>query len=111
MNTNEKVLQWAKDRNLVEGSTPEKQFLKLSEEMGELAMAMNRNDRAEQIDAVGDMIVVLTVLSAQLGFRSQDAFDSAYAVIKDRKGRMMNGVFVKEEDISKVQEELVMEKV
>jgi NTP pyrophosphatase (non-canonical NTP hydrolase) len=61
-----KIVQWGEDRNLIQGSKPEKQFLKLSEEMGELATAISRSDKPEQIDAVGDMVVVLTLLSQTL---------------------------------------------
>ncbi len=94
-----KIVQWGEDRNLIKGSTPEKQFLKLSEEMGELATAIFKSDKPEQIDAVGDMVVVLTLLSKQLGFTMEEAIKSAYNEIKDRKGKMINGIFVKEADL------------
>ena len=38
----EDIIRWAEDRNLIHGSTTEKQFLKLSEEAGELAAGMAR---------------------------------------------------------------------
>lgn len=94
-----KIVQWGEDRNLIKGSKPEKQFLKLSEEMGELAIAISRSDKPEQIDAIGDMVVVLTLLSKQLDFNIEDAIKSAYNEIKDRKGKMIDGIFVKEADL------------
>lgn len=91
------IRQWAHDRNLIHGSTPEKQMLKLAEEMGELAAALARGKGAEADDAVGDMVVVLTILSAQRGMRIETCIEQAWLEIKDRKGRMQYGVFVKEE--------------
>jgi len=47
---------------------------------------------------IGDMIVVLTILAAQNGLRFDDCANAAYHKIKDRKGRMENGVFIKQGD-------------
>jgi NTP pyrophosphatase (non-canonical NTP hydrolase) len=90
---------WARDRNLIEGSDPKSQFVKLMEEAGELAHGLARGHEDEIFDSVGDMIVVLTILSAQMGFEIQDCINGAYAEIKDRRGRMVDGIFVKEEDL------------
>ena len=53
-----KVEQWFIDRNLhtLNGAG---QLTKLSEEVGELEDAFITDDRAEEIDAVGDILVVL----------------------------------------------------
>jgi len=40
--------------------------------------------------------VVLTILSAQLGFTVEEAIAHAWSEIKDRRGRMVDGIFVKE---------------
>lgn len=97
MNTFNFIRQWAKDRNLIEGSNPRAQMLKLMEEMGELAQGVNRNDLAEIEDAIGDCCVVLTILAKQYNLSIEECVMSAYHEIKDRKGRMVNNVFVKEE--------------
>lgn len=89
------ILKWAKDRDLLK-QDPHKQFTKLLEEVGELAKAILTNDKTEQLDAVGDIVVVLTILSNQLGFDIDEAVKVAYKEIKDRKGKTINGVFVKE---------------
>lgn len=89
---------WAAARNLVEGSTPDKQMLKLIEEVGELAAGLARGNRYKVIDGIGDAIVVLTIMAAQLGVNVEDCIEAAWLEIKDRKGRMVDGVFVKEED-------------
>ena len=44
-----------------------KQWLKLLEESGELASAILKDDKEKQIDAIGDIFVVLTIMEAQMG--------------------------------------------
>lgn len=93
------IRAWAEARNLVHGSTPDKQFTKLIEEIGELAagIAKKRNDLV--MDGIGDAIVVLTILAAQHGVNIEACIAMAYDEIKDRKGKMIDGVFVKEADL------------
>jgi NTP pyrophosphatase (non-canonical NTP hydrolase) len=69
--------------------------MKLMEESGELAEALLKNDETEVIDAIGDMVVVLTNLAKLRGHKIEDCVTSAYNVIKNRKGNMINGTFVK----------------
>ena len=95
-----KIRQWAQDRNLIEGSTPASQMLKLTEELGELANAINKNKKVELVDSVGDVVVVLTIIAQMYGFKIEDCVNHAYIEIKDRKGRMINGTFVKESDLN-----------
>lgn len=94
----EDIRGWAMDRSIISGSTTDKQFIKLVEECGELAHALARNNREGQIDAIGDMVVVLTILAAQNGWNIEDCIESAYETIKNRKGRMVNNVFIKDEE-------------
>lgn len=90
------IRAWAGARNLVRGSNVRAQLVKLVEELGELAAAELRGDHDKMIDSIGDMVVVLTVLSEQIGMCLEDCIYIAYNEIKDRKGRMENGVFIKE---------------
>lgn len=89
---------WASARNLIEGSTTDKQFLKLVEEVGELAEGLAKNRIEAVKDGIGDAVVVLTILAAQVGMSIEDCIEAAWLEIKDRKGRMHNGVFIKEGD-------------
>lgn len=91
----EKILKWANDKNLIPGD-PNKQTLKLISEVGELADAIAKNNHAEIIDAIGDIQVVLIILSNQLGVRYSEALEEAYNVIKSRTGKTVNGVFIKD---------------
>lgn len=91
-----RIRVWASDRNLINGSDNKSQFLKLLEEVGELSHAIQKNNAHEFIDAIGDITVVLTILAAQRDVDIEDCIDAAWLQIKDRKGRMENGVFLKE---------------
>jgi NTP pyrophosphatase (non-canonical NTP hydrolase) len=66
------------------------------EEAGELAQSLLKQDKPEIQDAIGDMIVVLTNLAHLEGFTVEDCIDAAYTQIAARKGKMINGTFVKE---------------
>jgi NTP pyrophosphatase (non-canonical NTP hydrolase) len=92
------IREWASARNLIKGSTPEKQFIKLMEEAGEVAAALARGKQDDLIDGLGDMFVVMTILAAQHGLHIEKCVSQAYSVIKDRKGRMQDGIFIKEDD-------------
>lgn len=94
----DKIRQWTLDRNLQEGD-PKGQILKLLEESGELASGLAKNNEAEVKDAIGDIVVVLTVLSLQLNISIEECLELAYEEIKFRKGKLINGVFVKESDL------------
>lgn len=90
------IRQWAEDRNLIEGSDPKSQFVKLIEEAGELANAIGKKNDIEFADAIGDMFVVLTIMAAQNGMKIEDCIDGAWQEIKDRKGKMVDGIFLKD---------------
>ena len=92
------IRQWANERNLIHGSTPHHQMVKLAEEMGELAHSIARDNLNNAADAIGDMIVVLTIIAYQYGWQTERCIDMAWEQIKDRKGKMVDGVFIKEGD-------------
>ena len=158
----QQIEQWAEERNLIKGSTPQKQMLKLMEEFGELCGGITKNKPDVIKDSVGDCFVVTVILCKQLdleaelyssvvisefkdtsiteqlleavhnlggitipinqgwritkewielfcinlmiialfeGLSFEDCVQHAYDQIKDRKGKMIDGVFVKEEDL------------
>jgi NTP pyrophosphatase (non-canonical NTP hydrolase) len=92
----EPIRQWAKDRGIYVKGDPKTQFIKLQEEMGELAQSILKSDDAEFLDAIGDCVVVLTNLAALKGYHIEDCINSAYDVIAKRTGKMENGTFVKD---------------
>jgi len=90
------IRKWASDRNLIEGSDPKSQFVKLMEEAGELANAIGKQNTDEFADAIGDMFVVMTIMAAQNNMWIEDCIAGAYIEIRNRKGKMVDGIFVKD---------------
>ena len=89
------IRDWADERGLYENGDTKTQALKLVEEVGETCRAILKEDRAEAIDGIGDCVVVLTNLAELLEMRIEDCIREAYNEIKDRKGKMANGTYVK----------------
>ena len=92
----ERIRIWADERGLYEKGDPKTQYLKLMEEAGELGRALLKDNIEEQIDAIGDMVVVLTNLSELIDVPIEECIESAYEVISKRTGKMINGTFVKD---------------
>ena len=97
----ELVQEWAIERNL-QTADPTKQYLKVVEEVGEIASGLARNKLSEVEDGIGDTIVTLIILAMQLDLKVDECLLTAYNEIKDRKGKMIDGVFVKESDLTNV---------
>ena len=93
------IRSWATDKGIYKSGDARTQYIKLMEEAGELAQAILKNDEPEVIDAIGDMVVVLTNLAKLRGHNIEDCITSAYDVIKSRQGKMINGTFVKRESL------------
>jgi NTP pyrophosphatase (non-canonical NTP hydrolase) len=92
----ELIRAWAKERGLYDKGDTKTQYLKLMEEAGELGRAILKKDNDEFIDAIGDMVVVLTNLAELGGTSIEHCADMAYEVISKRTGKMVNGTFVKD---------------
>ena len=92
----ENIRKWAKKRGLYKKGDSKTQYIKLQEEAGELAKALLNKDREETIDAIGDIVVVLTNLAHLEGLKLEECVESAYEVIAKRTGSMKNGTFVKD---------------
>lgn len=91
------IIQWSEARKIIPNSTPSTQLLKAFSEMGELADATIKNDRAGIADGVGDVMVCLISYCALQDINLVECMKVAYTQIKDRKGSLLpNGVFVKE---------------
>ena len=90
------ISQWHKDRNLIEGSTDKDQYLKLMQEAGELSDNICKGKDIK--DDIGDMMVVLINIMVRNNLTINKCLAKAYEDIKDRKGKMIDGVFVKDGD-------------
>jgi len=90
------IRDWAATRGLYDEGDSHTQYVKLQEECGELAKALLQDDKPEVIDAIGDIVVVLTNLAHLQGYDIEYCIDEAYKVIATRTGKMINGTFVKD---------------
>tara|TARA_A100001037_G_scaffold245051_1_gene226339 strand:+ start:21 stop:323 length:303 start_codon:yes stop_codon:yes gene_type:complete len=88
--------QWHRDRNLIDGSTDKDQYMKLIQEAGELSDSLCKGKDIK--DDIGDMMVVLINIMVRNNLTMDECLSVAYNDIKDRKGKMVDGVFVKEGD-------------
>lgn len=114
-----KVIAWGEGKNLIHQEIAEKQFLKFIEEVFEFrdewllfVHEYNKCDYGEADNdpavvehrhnmkiEMGDVFVTLIILCDQLNLDPIECLDMAYEKIKDRKGKTINGVFIKEEDL------------
>ena len=90
-----KIKQWHIDRNLIDGSTQKDQVMKLIQEVGELSDSGCKQQDIR--DDVGDIMVILINIVERAGISLDECLDVAYDDIKDRKGKMVDGIFVKDE--------------
>lgn len=90
------VEEWAEDKGIFSKGNPTAQALKTIEESNELLDAIDKEDRAEIIDALGDILVTLIIQAKMQKLDLLDCLQSAYDVISKRSGVMKNGMFVKE---------------
>ena len=91
-----KVAQWHHDRNLIKGATDKDQFCKLIQEAGELSDNICKGKDVS--DDIGDMIVVLINIAERNNLTLKECLEKAWDDIKDRKGKMVDGIFIKEGD-------------
>lgn len=90
----EKIEDWHHARNLIKGATDKDQLAKLIQEVGELSD--NICKQKDVSDDIGDIMVVLINIAVRNGISLEHCLEVAYDDIKDRKGTMVDGVFIKE---------------
>ncbi|MEK3729681.1 MazG-like family protein [Lysinibacillus sp. FSL W8-0953] len=93
-----RVEQWSIAKGLDKAESS-KQFLKVTEEVGEVAAALARNDKNALRDGIGDVIVTMIILAQQNDMDLHECLNTAYDEIKGRTGKMVDGVFVKSSDL------------
>ena len=86
---------WAMNKGL-DKADPRAQYLKVVEEVGEIAAGLARNDKFATIDAIGDSLVTLIILAKTIDSSAVECLGAAYDVIKDRTGEVVDGVFIKD---------------
>ena len=98
-----KINEWADERNLKQAD-PKIQWMRVTEEVGEIRDVLLKptkftDPQMALKDAIGDTLVTIIVLAHQLDLDVTECLSIAYEEIKSRKGKMVNGTFVKEEDL------------
>lgn len=89
------IRQWADSKGIYKKGDIKTQYVKLQEEAGELAKAIINNDNEEIIDAIGDCVIVLTSIAYFNNCKIEKCINDAYNVVNKRKGKMINGSFIK----------------
>lgn len=106
------ILDWGYARGLHDTKDLKPQMTKLTEELGEIAAGVARDDHAQIIDGVGDLLVVLINFGAVFAHASEPTdtedrnrlennfletcLSHAWEQIKDRQGHTRDGVFIKD---------------
>lgn len=107
-----KVLEWAEEKEILSKATPHAQAMKTLEEVNELLEAVSYqgaeketfvnskgievNTKHEIQDAFGDILVTIIIGAEMQGLDITNCLESAYNVIKNRTGRIVNGQFQKD---------------
>lgn len=95
-----KIINRFTNIGIVSADNTKTQFMKVTEELGELAEGINKGKPEQVKDSLGDVLVTLILLAEDLNLNLLDCLNSAWGEIKDRKGEVKNGSFVKEEDLN-----------
>lgn len=90
------IVKWGRERGI---TNPDKQLIKVVEEVAEIGreIVRGRYNTDEIMDSLGDSMITIFILSDILGFDPVEMYYKAYDVIKNRKGNIIDGTFVKEE--------------
>lgn len=119
-NLKELILNWADDKDLLHEKNADKQFMKFMEEIFEFRdewtlyndeLSFNNGfgeidedayiyELADNMeDEMGDIFVTLIILCQQLSLDPVACLRRAYEKISKRKGKTINGQFIKQEDL------------
>jgi NTP pyrophosphatase (non-canonical NTP hydrolase) len=93
------IICWGDDKGIIKPERIDRQFLKMIEEIGEVAECINKSKPEELATEIGDVFVTLTLLAQQNGLNLTDCVQKAYDKIKGRSGKIINNTFVKNEDL------------
>lgn len=93
-----RIEQWGNDRGIIQNGKPMGQAIKTLEETVELVDAVNKDNRDEIRDAIGDIVVTLLMQCAIQKMPLEECLEQAYQQIKNRKGYLTpEGVFIKDQ--------------
>lgn len=93
------IRDWAREKGILDEGDIKTQFIKLHEEVGELAQSILKKNSNEFVDAIGDCVIVLTNLAALAGVKIENCINDSYKEISKRNGKMINNTFVKNANV------------
>lgn len=91
------IVDWGTQKGILPNANRYAQFKKTVEECDELLLAIDKHDKEEAKDAIGDIFVTLVMQSRAWDLTMVECIEAAYDQIKNRKGKMVDGQFVKEQ--------------
>lgn len=74
-------------------------LLILVAKVGEIIEGYNKRNRHAEADGIEGALFQLDIISELYGLTKEKCLEEAYKVIVNRKGKLIDGVFVKEEDL------------
>ncbi|AHL19011.1 MazG-like pyrophosphohydrolase domain-containing protein [Listeria phage LP-083-1] len=92
------IQQWSRNKGL-DTKDPRNQMLKVVEEVGETTQALVKGDKDHLPEEIGDIFVTIVILAQQIGLTIEQCAEVAYYKISERQGKIVDGIFVKEEDL------------
>lgn len=95
MKNEQDVIEWARERGLLNKDNARNQLLKTFEEMGEVSRAVLKQDKLALIDGIGDVLVTLIIFAEINDVSLEMCLAHAYHEIKNRTGKTVDGVFIK----------------
>ncbi len=92
------IKQWHHERNLIDGANDKDQVCKLIQEVGELSSSVCEGNDIK--DDIGDIIVVLINIAERNNVTIAECLYEAYNDIKERTGTMVDGIFIKDTNVT-----------
>lgn len=93
---NKDILQFFEEKGLYAKTDEFKQFDKLEEETAELYEALRHESKESILSEAGDVYICLLNTLHCLGLTMEDAVNAATDKVVNRKGEVVEGLFVKE---------------
>ena len=95
----ERIIAWGESKGIMKRENSFKQFTKMTEETGEIAAALFRDDIELLKDSIGDQFVTAVILAEQNNLSISDCIETALQVIEKRKTTTIDGKVMKESDL------------
>lgn len=92
------VIAWANKRGILANSTPQAQFTKMVEEIGEIAECISKGRKDDIKLEIGDLVVTAILLAKLYDYSLSECLDAAYDKISNREGKVVDGIFIKDAD-------------